>query len=112
MKKNKILFGLAALVVAFGLVFSMSAFRSNEKLATLKYRYTGNNEAGLHTASNWDDVSAQPNPEGCEPGEEIPCLVEFDTSEYTDLQDFIDQNPTLQDMIDSERVQSYKNEVQ
>lgn len=105
------MFGLVALVVAFGLVFSVVAFSPAKKTATLKYRYNGPDEAGLHTPGNWSDVSAQPNPEGCEPGEEIPCLIQFETPEYDDLQDFLDQNPTLQDMIDSETVQSYKNEV-
>ncbi|MCJ0741852.1 hypothetical protein [Pedobacter montanisoli] len=113
MMKNlkKLLFGLATLLVVFGLVFMVSAFTSSKKTATLKYRYTGNDETGLHTASNWDDVSSQPSPEGCEPGDEIPCLVQFDSGEYTDIQDFINQNPSLTDMIETNRIQSYKNEV-
>lgn len=109
---KSLIFGLAALCLAFGLVFSVSAFTTGtKKSSTLTYRYNGNDEGGLHTAGNWSDVSNQEEPEGCEPGEEIPCFVQFDSSEYANIQIFIDENPTLGDMIDSERIQTYKDEV-
>ncbi|RYG07237.1 MAG: hypothetical protein EOO07_27780, partial [Chitinophagaceae bacterium] len=55
MKRNKILFGLAALLVAFGLVFSMSAF--TKKVTLVKYQYTENTMDNLFDHTKWDDVT-------------------------------------------------------
>ncbi len=109
---KKLLFGVVAVVLAFGLVFSLSAFTlEDKKIATLTYRYDGDDEAGLNVPGNWTNISQEEEPEGCEAGVEIPCLVQFDTTDYDDIADFLSENPTLQDMIDSDHIQSYKDEV-
>lgn len=111
MKRLKFLLPLFMLLLGIGLVFTQSAFKKTEKFSTLKFRYTGSDASGLHTVGNWQDVSTQPNPEGCDPGEEIPCLIEFDTSQWSSLSAYLSANSTLQDMVDSGAIQSYKDET-
>ncbi|MCX2584335.1 hypothetical protein [Pedobacter sp. MR22-3] len=109
---NKLLkpitFGAIAIALGGTLFLTESAFTA-PKTVTLKYRYNLNTATGISTASNWTDVSDQPNPSGCG-GEEIPCLVQFDSSEYSSITAFLSANPTIPDMEESERVVSHKDE--
>lgn len=107
---KKSILGLGALIVVFGLVFSFVAFSPTNKIETLKYRYNGPDEAGLTTLTNWTNVSEEEEPEGCTPGTEIPCLVQFNDNEYDDIVDFYTTHDTAAEMFSSTKVASRKNE--
>jgi hypothetical protein len=110
MKNLKKLLPVIAVVIGLGIFFGASAFKSiNQKTTTLKYRFTGTSTTELHDISKWDDVSAQPTPAPCETGDELPCLVEFQTSEYDNIQDFIDQNEEVSDMVATLKVTTLKD---
>lgn len=84
MKKNKILFGLAALCLAFGLVFSMSAFKSNAtKRAPVYFKYEGStfDEAAYRNINNWQHTSA-PEEEACIGDSDI-CILSVDSDNLT-----------------------------
>ncbi|MFN0293134.1 DUF6520 family protein [Pedobacter helvus] len=89
MKKNKILFGLAALVVAFGLVFSTSAFKAR---VPVLYQYTSNSsdEADILDIENWQPVDE--NSPSCGTAGSLVCRFYFD-GDMSDLQDYL-ENPT------------------
>ncbi|RZK53174.1 MAG: hypothetical protein EOO91_18130 [Pedobacter sp.] len=97
------------IVVGLGIFFGASAFKANQKTTTLKYRFTGTSTADLHNITKWEDVSAEPTPTPCETGTELPCLVEFQNSEFDNIQDFIDQNEEVSDMVATNRVISLKD---
>jgi len=106
MNLKKLSLGLVALV-GFGLMITLNAFTTN-KVTTLKYRYNLNTETGINAVTNWTDVSNQSNPSGCG-GSDIPCLVQFESSEYANLSAYLSANPTADDMEDSGRVISHKD---
>lgn len=110
MKNLKNLLPLFAMIIGLGLVFSQSAFKSSKNKAILTYRYNGSNAAGVTTVANWTDPSIEPNPQNCEAGTEIPCLVQFDTSEYADISAFIADKPSNALMLSSGKVQTRKDE--
>lgn len=110
MKNFRKLIPLFALVLGLGLVFTQSAFK-NTHTDTLKYRFNGHNFQQLEDADKWDNISEEDEPEGCEPGTELPCIVEFDESTYADIEAFLIANPTVQDMINGDYILSYKDEV-
>lgn len=94
MKRNKILFGLAALIVAFGLVFSMSAFKGKTTVKTYSYwRYDLNQEAGALSGFNYTKID-NPNAPGCDDVEEIPCVIRVDENitDQDELDDFLSTN--------------------
>ncbi|TKC03476.1 DUF6520 family protein [Pedobacter cryotolerans] len=71
MKRNKLFVGLAALLVAFGVVFSMSAFKGEAKGKRVQYtfRYNGpdHSKANVENESNWiyttDPITCDDTPE-------------------------------------------------
>lgn len=85
MKRNKILFGLAALVIAFGLVFSMSAFKSNETKKTTLYWYKVSHDDPTNYPDGYikndsDFYVEEEKPlvvSPCATGNEIECLRGF-----------------------------------
>ncbi len=112
MKNLKNLLPALALVLGLTFAFTQIAFKSDvKKSTTLKYRYIGNDETGLTTLANWEDVSNEPSPEACESGTEIPCLVVFEDNEYDDINDFITVNNTNAKMLATTRVVSKKDET-
>jgi hypothetical protein len=106
MNLKKLSLGLVALI-GFGLTITLNTF-ATKKAVTLKYRYNLNTENGINIASNWTNVSEQATPSGCE-GTAIPCLVEFENSEYTNLDAFLAANPTTEQMENSGKVASHKD---
>ena len=105
---KKLAFGLVALCLAFGLVFSVSAFKS-KKSATLKYRFIGINETDLTNPLKWQDVSSEPNPEACDAGIELPCLVQFDENDYNNIAAFYTAHDTAAEMFATSKVVSRKD---
>lgn len=83
---KKLSFGLAALVMAFGLVFSVSAFKernSAKKGAAVFFKYEGSsfNEAAYRNISNWKQTTA-PEEESCI-GEQDICILSVDSDNLT-----------------------------
>lgn len=50
------------------------------------YQYNPGDLTGLHSASNWSEVTE--NPPSCSIGG-IPCMVTFDVANYTDIDDYL-----------------------
>lgn len=97
------------LVIGLSIFFGASAFKANQKSTNLKYRFVGDTPAGLHDLANWEDISSEPTPTPCEVGTELPCIVEFETSAYDNIEDFLDQNETVIDMVNTNKVTSLKD---
>ena len=109
MKNLKLVLPLFTLVLALGLVFTQSTFKVSNKSTTLRYRYIGNDEAGLKTLSNWQEIAPGDTPSICETGTELPCLVSFEDNEYSDIVAFYNANGTSSAMFSSNRVVNKKN---
>ncbi len=89
---RKSILGLAALIVAFGLVFTASAF--TKKVALVKYQYTENTMDNLFDDTKWDDVTVAA-PASCGDPGDLPCIIEFDSEVYADIEDFLESNNDL-----------------
>lgn len=88
-KKNAIV--LVALVIALGTFTLMSFGEKNKKEpTTLKYRYDLSSPTGIDNPLNWTEVSSEPNPQGCQQNQPLPCLVEFTDEEFEDLNAFLE----------------------
>ncbi|RZK52062.1 MAG: hypothetical protein EOO87_16090 [Pedobacter sp.] len=74
---KKVSLGLAALVVAFGLVFSMSAFRNhqNKVIKTSSYwQFTGDDITQVRDYTKYVKIT-NPEAPSCEEGSDIPCVL-------------------------------------
>ena len=101
MNFKKISLGLAALIVAFGLVFSMSAF-TEKKSTDLAYQYTGNDATGVVTPGNWTPIPYDENESACDAEGELVCIVQFNENEYSDITDFLGDYANAADVNDSD----------
>lgn len=86
---KSLIFGLAALCLAFALVFSVSAFKSN---AVVLYQYTSNSssEEDILDIENWQPVDE--NSPSCGTAGSLVCRYSFD-GDMNDFQAFL-ENPT------------------
>lgn len=82
------MFGLAALVLAFGLVFTVSAFKQKEP-TNLAYQYTGDDDSGVMDPGNWDTIPYEPAPTECDAEGELVCIVQFNDEQFDDISDFL-----------------------
>lgn len=86
------MFGLVALTLAFGLVFTVSAFKAEKKSAKqfTYWRYDLDQENGALNGFNYTQVF-NPAEEGCSNDEEIPCVIEVEDSvqSQTDLNTYL-----------------------
>ncbi|MNK34408.1 hypothetical protein D3C87_529140 [compost metagenome] len=100
MKTSKLFLGLAALVIAFGLVFSMSAFKVK---APVVYAYTSNSHlaADIKDIDNWE-VAVPGSPSCAEEGN-LVCRYEFE-GDMTDFQDFLELPGTTATLINSNAI--------
>lgn len=83
---KKSIFGLAALVVAFGLVVSVSAFKgtaNGEKRALVYFKYNGStfNEANYRNIENWEHIT-DPEAPSCAGSSDI-CVLSVDDADLT-----------------------------
>lgn len=109
---KKLTFGLVALVLAFGLVFSVSAFKNRAKRAPVYFKYEGTtfDETAYRNISNWHQTTA-PEEEACIGDSDI-CILSVDSDNLsgpgTTMLDKLDYffNTTLSDNGD---VASYVN---
>ena len=86
MNLKKISLGLAALCLAFGLVFSMSAFKSKAnagKRALVYFKYNGStfNEANYRNIENWEHIT-DPEAPSCAGTSDI-CVLSVDDADLT-----------------------------
>ena len=82
---KKLAFGLVALCLAFGLVFSVSAFKSKKsvKRAPVYFKYIGStfDETAYRNISNWQHTSA-PDEEACIGDNDI-CILSVDSEDLS-----------------------------
>jgi hypothetical protein len=80
---KKLMFGLLALVMVFGLVFSLSAFTQIKKGPTVYFKYKGTsfNETDYRSMSNWEPV-AEPGEVECG-GDNNICILRVDSDHLT-----------------------------
>lgn len=97
MKTSKLFFGLAALVIAFGLIFTTSAFKAK---APVLYQYTSNssNDADILDIQNWQPVDE--NSPSCGTAGSLVCRFYFD-GDMNDLQDYLENPSTTAAHINS-----------
>lgn len=108
MKNLKKLIPVAAFVLGIGLVFTQSAFKSASSLKT--YQYDDNTSANLFDRMAWIDLDVE-EAISCTEGDDLPCTVQFDTSEYADIDAFLTANNTPTLIATSGRVVEEKAEV-
>jgi len=100
---------IAAIVAVSAAIFlSASAFMP-DKRATVRYQYNNATSEGIGSSANWTQVNPNEEPAECQ-GEEIPCTVTFDDTEYANMDAFLAANPTLDAILASGDVSSLKNE--
>lgn len=88
MKTNKLFFGLAALILAFGLVFITSAFIQKDP-TYLAYQYIGDDESGVMSTANWTPITYNPTPTQCDAEGELVCVVQFEDVQFADIASFL-----------------------
>lgn len=86
---KKMIFGLAALVIAFGLIFTASAFKNKKHTSDLAYQYDGDDDSGVMSPGSWTPVPYVENPTACEAEGELVCIVQFNETEFSDIADFL-----------------------
>lgn len=98
------MFGLAALVLAFGLVFSVSA---TKKKASIYWRYDKNVIADVRDGNRYSLTTPA---EECEAGSDLPCVIEVDESIDTQakLTTFLNNMTTFPDESDIVNAALYK----
>ncbi len=94
------MFGLAALCLAFGLVFSVSSFK---RKASVVYAYTSNSHlsADIKNISNWEVADLQ-SP-GCSEEGSLVCRYEFN-GDMNDFQDFLELSSTTAASINTNAI--------
>lgn len=107
MKKNLIIAAVAIMA------FAASAFtflsETPQETVTFKFRYPEPTASHVTDAAYWDDVSSQQNPESCDIGTELPCLVIFDDTEYASIEAYLAANNSLSAIMSSPELQSAKD---
>ena len=80
-----------------------------EKVATPRYQYTGTNQQDVTDKDAWNDVTNTP-PDSCDNEEELPCIVQFDSSDYTSIEAFLIDHPSFGEVMGAEELISTKSE--
>ncbi|RZL13718.1 MAG: hypothetical protein EOO89_17085 [Pedobacter sp.] len=101
MKRNKILFGLVALCLAFGLVISVSAFKSKKDVHQYQYISSSTLAADILDISNWQEVDA--NTPSCGEAGALVCRYEYE-GEMSDFQDFLEDSGTTASLINTNAI--------
>jgi len=94
------------------LAFTASAFTAlsvgEKQTVTYKFRYPEPTATDVTDAAYWDDVSAEQNPESCESGTVLPCLVTFVDTEYASIEAYLAANNSLSAIMSSPELVSAK----
>lgn len=97
MKTLKNLLPLFAIILGVGLVFTQSAFKSSAKKSALMFQYQESDDSRINDETAWTDVTNNA-PESCSEGNVLPCVIQFDTTDYPDLSAYLAAHPTVQDI--------------
>ncbi|MDQ8005259.1 MAG: hypothetical protein REI64_10700 [Pedobacter sp.] len=107
---KSLMFGLVALVMVFGLVFTVSAFKAKSvKKTTIFWRYNPNDASDLRNEEAYSIV-ANPGAASCDPGTDLPCVLEVDASidDETKLHDYLNDMILFPNDADITASTSYK----
>lgn len=108
MKTLKNLLPLFAIVLGIGLVFTQSAFKST---ITKTYQYQQANNDRLFDETAWADLDIEES-QSCSEGSTLPCVVEFEDTEFADIGEYLEAYPTRMDILnDTNHLVSDKNGV-
>lgn len=107
--KFKLVYIATVVLLAVTTTLIVSGF-ATEKQTTLTYRYDEDTRSEIGQPGNWTNVSADPSPEECE-GDDIPCMVQFLSSEYASINEFLQENSTPEEIQASGTVIAEKTEV-
>lgn len=110
MKTNKLFLGLAALILAFGLVFITSAFIQKDP-TYLAYQYTGDDESGVMSTANWTPIPYNPTPTECESIGELPCVVQFEEAQFANIASFLSNYSDASEINESRFAVRHKEAV-
>ena len=101
---KKLMFGLVALVMGFGLVFSVSA---TKKKASIYWRYNKNVIADVRDGNSYSLTTPA---EECEAGSDLPCVIEVDAAIDTQakLNTFLNNMSTFPNESDIVNAALYK----
>ncbi|RZJ92785.1 MAG: hypothetical protein EOO20_00270 [Chryseobacterium sp.] len=91
-------FGLVLILVAAGVLFSQSAFRS--PLATMTYQYEEDDDSFISDPNHWRNTDVEPQLE-CSEGSTLPCIVQFEDSEYASIDAFLAENDDVTKILGS-----------
>ena len=95
MNFKKISLGLAALVIAFGLVFTASAFKTKSaKNTTMYYYFNSDQESDIDDPGKWLPIDANDVPGASCDGEDLSCVIRFDTDDFDDLEELLQAYPS------------------
>jgi len=108
--RNKLMYGFAALIVAFGLILGMSAF-TPQKSTMLAYQYTGGDDKGVMILSNWTAIPYEENPSTCDAEGRLVCVVQFNGTDFNDISDFLDNHTDATEVNESRYVARYKEPI-
>lgn len=81
---------------------------SEREVVTLRYQYTGTDAGNVTDENAWQDVT-NTNPQSCDNRLELPCVVEFDSSQYDDIEEFLDAHPSLTEIMGATETISTKS---
>ncbi|RWU10615.1 DUF6520 family protein [Pedobacter chitinilyticus] len=110
MKTNKFFFGLAALILAFGLVFITSAFIQKDP-TYLAYQYTGDDESGVMSTANWTPITYNPTPTECDAEGELVCVVQFEDVQFANIASFLSNYSNAKEVNKSSFAKRHKEAV-
>lgn len=106
MKRNLLIAAIA--IMAFAASAFTFLYESEKESATLKFRFPEPTAANVTDAAYWDDVSSQQNPESCDIGSALPCLVIFEDTEYASIEAYLAANNSLSAIMSSPKLVSAK----
>lgn len=75
---------------------------SEREAVILRFQYTGTSGSTVDNLSLWNDLNSNPT-ENCDEAEELPCIVEFDSSQYPDIESFLEDHPSLEDIMNAQQ---------
>lgn len=77
------------------------------KATTQLYVFNNSTSAGANTASNWIPTAPEDAPNCGQPGD-VPCQIELDLTQYTDMADYLATHnfPTDADVVNGPDIQS------
>ncbi len=109
---KKIMFSLAALVIAFGLVFSLSAFKGNSaKNTTMYYYFNSDQEADIDDPNNWTPIDEVDVPNASCDGADLSCVITFDTNDFSDLGELLEEYPSTDQLRENDHVVAEKTPI-